>query len=58
MVTPEGKAGNRTDKDLVRKFMNDVHGVKSVVNKMTVGKTLTGNNGDCRAVPAVCFSQL
>jgi osmotically-inducible protein OsmY len=58
VVTPEGKAGNRTEKDIIRKCVGGVHGVKNVVNKMTVGKTLTGNNGDCGVVPAVCFSQL
>jgi hyperosmotically inducible periplasmic protein len=37
VVTVSGKAGNAAEKDLVTKLINDVHGVKSVTNKMTIG---------------------
>jgi osmotically-inducible protein OsmY len=36
VVTLSGKAGNTAEKDLVTKLVNDVNGVKSVNNKMTV----------------------
>ena len=36
VVTLSGKAKNATEKDLATKFVNDVHGVKSVKNVMTV----------------------
>jgi len=32
-----GKAKNAAEKDLATKFANDVNGVKSVNNKMTIG---------------------
>jgi osmotically-inducible protein OsmY len=35
-VTLSGKAKNATEKDLVNKFVRDVHGVKSVNNQMTI----------------------
>ncbi len=35
VVTLSGKAKNTTEKDLVGKIVEDVHGVKSVVNNMT-----------------------
>jgi osmotically-inducible protein OsmY len=37
VVTLSGKAKNASEKDLATKFVNDVHGVKSVRNIMTVG---------------------
>jgi hyperosmotically inducible protein len=37
VVTLSGKAGNAAEKDLATKFANDVHGVKSVTNLMTIG---------------------
>jgi hyperosmotically inducible periplasmic protein len=37
VVTLSGKAGNAAEKDLVTKFVNDVKGVKSVKNLMTIG---------------------
>jgi hyperosmotically inducible periplasmic protein len=37
-VTLEGKAGNAAEKDLATKYVQDVHGVNSVVNNMTVEK--------------------
>jgi hyperosmotically inducible periplasmic protein len=36
VVTLSGKAKNAAEKDLATKFASDVHGVKKVVNKMTV----------------------
>jgi len=36
-VTLSGKAQNAAEKDLVSKFVRDVHGVKSVNNQMTIG---------------------
>jgi osmotically-inducible protein OsmY len=36
VVTLSGKARNESEKDLVTKLVEDVHGVNSVVNKMTV----------------------
>ena len=35
-VTLSGKAGNAAEKDLVSKLVNDVKGVKSVMNQMTI----------------------
>jgi len=40
-VTLEGKAGSAAEKDLVTKYVQDVHGVNSVVNNMTVEKPVT-----------------
>jgi hyperosmotically inducible periplasmic protein len=37
VVTLTGKAKNAAEKDLATKFANDVNGVKSVNNKMTIG---------------------
>jgi hyperosmotically inducible periplasmic protein len=37
IVTLSGKAKNGAEKDLATKFANDVNGVKSVKNKMTIG---------------------
>jgi osmotically-inducible protein OsmY len=37
VVTLSGKAKNAAEKDLATKFANDVNGVKSVNNKMTIG---------------------
>jgi hyperosmotically inducible protein len=37
VVTLSGKAKNAAEKDLATKFVNDVHGVKSVKNHMTIG---------------------
>ena len=36
VVTLVGKAKNAAEKDLATKFVSDVHGVKKVVNNMTV----------------------
>jgi osmotically-inducible protein OsmY len=36
VVTLYGKAGNAAEKDLAGKFANDVSGVKSVNNRMTI----------------------
>jgi len=40
-VTLEGKAGNAAEKALVTKYVQDVHGVNTVVNNMTVEKPIT-----------------
>ena len=37
VVTLSGKAGNAAEKDLVAKLVDDVNGVKSVKNRMTIG---------------------
>jgi hyperosmotically inducible protein len=37
VVTLTGKAANAAEKDLATKFANDVNGVRSVKNKMTIG---------------------
>jgi hyperosmotically inducible periplasmic protein len=37
VVTLSGKAGNAAEKDLVTKIVDDVKGVKSVKNQMTIG---------------------
>jgi osmotically-inducible protein OsmY len=37
VVTVGGKAKNEAEKDLVTKLVNDVNGVKSVKNRMTIG---------------------
>jgi hyperosmotically inducible protein len=37
VVTLSGKAKNAAEKDLATKFVNDVNGVKSVLNHMTIG---------------------
>ena len=37
VVTLSGKAKNASEKDLATKYVNDVHGVKSVKNLMTIG---------------------
>jgi osmotically-inducible protein OsmY len=37
VVTLTGKAKNAAEKDLAAKFANDVNGVKSVNNRMTIG---------------------
>ena len=39
VVTLSGKAGNAAEKDLVSKLVNDVKGVKSVMNQMTIGES-------------------
>jgi hyperosmotically inducible protein len=44
VVTLGGKAGNAAEKDLTTKFVSDVHGVKSVVNNMTIEKTASKDN--------------
>jgi hyperosmotically inducible protein len=36
VVTLSGKAGNAAEKDLVTKLVNDIKGVKSVKNEMTI----------------------
>ena len=37
VVTVSGKAANAAEKDLVTKLVEDVNGVKSVKNRMTIG---------------------
>ena len=39
VVTLSGKAGNAAEKDLVTKIVDDVKGVKSVKNQMTIGES-------------------
>ena len=39
VVTLNGKTKNAAEKDLVTKLVNDIHGVKSVVNNMTIVAT-------------------
>jgi len=39
VVTLSGEAGNAAEKDLVTKLVNDVKGVKSVKNQMTIGES-------------------
>ena len=39
VVTLGGKAGNAAEKDLVSKLVNDIKGVKSVNNRMTIEKS-------------------
>lgn len=41
VVTLSGKAENAAEKDLVTKLVTDIHGVKSVVNNMTVDKSVS-----------------
>ncbi len=36
VITMSGKARNAAEKDLVTKLVNDVNGVKSVNNRMTI----------------------
>ena len=36
IVTLYGKASNAAEKDLVNKLVNDINGVKSVNNRMTI----------------------
>jgi osmotically-inducible protein OsmY len=36
IVTLSGKAANGAEKDLATKLVNDIHGVNSVVNDMTL----------------------
>jgi osmotically-inducible protein OsmY len=43
-VTLEGKAENAAEKDLATKYVQDVHGVNSVVNNMTVEKPKSKKN--------------
>ncbi len=44
IVKLSGKAHNGAEKDLAKKLVADIHGVKSVVNNMTVDKALSKNN--------------
>jgi osmotically-inducible protein OsmY len=37
VVTLSGKAGNEAEKSLTTKIVNDIKGVKSVKNRMTIG---------------------
>jgi len=39
VVTLNGEVGNEAEKELAAKFANDVNGVKSVINKMTIKGT-------------------
>jgi osmotically-inducible protein OsmY len=39
LVTLSGMAGNTTEKDLATKYVQDVYGVKSVANNMTIAKS-------------------
>jgi osmotically-inducible protein OsmY len=36
VVTLYGKATNATEKELVTKLVNDIHGVRSINNRMTI----------------------
>jgi len=40
VVTMDGKVKNAAEKDLATKLVSDVHGVKTVVNNMTVGESV------------------
>jgi len=44
VVTLGGNAKNAAEKDLVTKLATDISGVKSVVNNMTIDKTVTLND--------------
>jgi osmotically-inducible protein OsmY len=44
VVTLSGKARNGAEKDLVAKLVNDIHGVKSLVNNITIDPALSKNN--------------
>ena len=44
MVILYGEAKNASEKDLAAKLVSDVHGVKSVVNNMTIGKIASNSN--------------
>jgi osmotically-inducible protein OsmY len=44
VVTLSGIAKNDAEKSLVTKLVNDINGVKSVVNNMTIGVTAASNN--------------
>jgi hyperosmotically inducible periplasmic protein len=43
VVTLGGTANNAAEKDLVTKLVTDINGVKSVVNNMTIGATVSSN---------------
>lgn len=44
VVTLAGEARNAAEKDLAAKLVSDVNGVKSVVNNMTIDKSISLNN--------------
>jgi osmotically-inducible protein OsmY len=44
VVTLGGQARNTAEKDLVTKLVEDVHGVKSIVNNMTIEEAAPKNN--------------
>jgi hyperosmotically inducible protein len=44
VVTLAGEAQNAAEKDLAGKVVNDINGVKSVVNNMTIDKAISLNN--------------
>lgn len=44
VVTLNGKARNAAEKDLAGKLVTDIHGVKSVVNNMTIEEAASKNN--------------
>jgi osmotically-inducible protein OsmY len=48
VVTLSGSAKSAAEKDLVTKYVQDVHGVKSVVNNITVEKPKTANKAKAR----------
>jgi hyperosmotically inducible periplasmic protein len=43
VVTLGGMANNAAEKDLVTRLVTDINGVKSVVNNMTIGATVSSN---------------
>jgi len=44
IITLEGKARNGAEKDLAAMLVNDIHGVKSVVNNMTIDESMSKND--------------
>jgi hypothetical protein len=56
VVTLAGKAKNAAEKDLATKFVSDVHGVKKVVNNMTVQLTVSWTDQGSR-FGAGCFGK-
>ena len=46
LVTLEGTARNAAEKDLVTKYVQDVHGVNSVLNNMTIEEPESKTNQD------------
>jgi hyperosmotically inducible periplasmic protein len=44
VITLDGKAQNAAERDLAGKLVADIHGVKSVVNNMTIDETISKND--------------